>query len=80
MKILLLPILGFLLLVSACKKEYTCTCTYSDGNGNSKSDTYDQGKQSKDDAKKLCEEQVTVLEAAGGKNVECTSSAGNFDS
>ena len=47
---------------TACKKEYTCTCTTTEaGNNTTTSTIIDLGKQSKKDAETACDARVTSV-------------------
>lgn len=60
-KVILL--VAFFCVVAACKKDYTCTCTYMDG-GETKMDISDFKKVKKKEADDTCAELETTLKVS----------------
>jgi hypothetical protein len=48
--------------LSSCKKDYSCTCTWTQ-QGTSMSQDYPYGKQTKGDAKEACDDQEAIWKA-----------------
>jgi hypothetical protein len=52
---------------TSCKKDYTCTCTYDDGNGSTATVTAEYTKVKKKDAEEACDS----ASSAGGADYKC---------
>ncbi len=67
-KIAILGVFAMALGLSACKKDYTCTCTSGDGMGNVATSTVVLENTTRDEAETACNASVSV----GGASASCT--------
>ena len=60
--------LGFIVAGTSCKKDYTCTCTYDDGNGSTATTTATYHNVKKSDAEEACSQ----ASSAGSVSYSCS--------
>ena len=65
-KITLLAIVACAFSLASCKKDYTCTCTYTPTGGTATTYTYEMKDVKKKDAKSTCNSLGATWIVAGG--------------